>query len=97
MTPMPMSAAPWAWAMVATLLVTSIPTGSKSSREAKSNPLRWLRRIHLAGADVASACTGAFLLAEAGILDGKAATTDYRSRYGTRTAPALVKQRRRTG
>src|SRR5438445_907222 len=47
----------------------------------------WLRRIHLAGADVASACTGAFLLAEAGILDGKAATThwafqdEFRRRY----------------
>ncbi|HEY7596577.1 MAG TPA: helix-turn-helix domain-containing protein [Actinophytocola sp.] len=47
----------------------------------------WLRAIHEAGADVASACTGAFMLAEAGVLDGKAATThwafqaEFRERY----------------
>jgi len=47
----------------------------------------WLRRMSLAGADVASACTGAFLVAEAGLLDGKSATThwafqqQFRERY----------------
>jgi len=49
----------------------------------------WVRRQHDRGADVASICTGAFVLAEAGLLDGKAATTHwiahdlFRSRYPT--------------
>lgn len=37
----------------------------------------WLRRWHDEGAVVASSCTGAFLLAEAGILDGRQATTHW--------------------
>lgn len=37
----------------------------------------WLRGLHEGGADIASACTGAFLLAEAGLLDGKSATTHW--------------------
>jgi transcriptional regulator GlxA family with amidase domain len=37
----------------------------------------WLRRMHAGGADVASACTGAFLLGEAGLLEGRAATTHW--------------------
>ncbi|MDX2023751.1 MAG: helix-turn-helix domain-containing protein [Deltaproteobacteria bacterium] len=37
----------------------------------------WLRRQHQAGAVVASACSGALLLAEAGLLDGYDATTHW--------------------
>ncbi|MGE0400778.1 MAG: GlxA family transcriptional regulator [Kofleriaceae bacterium] len=37
----------------------------------------WLRRAFAGGADVASACTGAFLLGEAGLLDGRTATTHW--------------------
>lgn len=38
---------------------------------------RWLRRAHDGGAVVATSCTGAFLLAEAGLLDGRDCTTSW--------------------
>jgi transcriptional regulator GlxA family with amidase domain len=37
----------------------------------------WLARWHAAGARIASSCTGAFLVADAGLLDGRAATTHW--------------------
>ena len=37
----------------------------------------WLARWHAAGARIASSCTGAFLVAEAGLLDGRTATTHW--------------------
>lgn len=37
--------------------------------------LPWLHRQYLQGAEIASFCTGAFLLAASGLLDGKRATT----------------------
>eukprot|EP01012_Entosiphon_sulcatum_P023893 TRINITY_DN29033_c0_g1_i1.p1 TRINITY_DN29033_c0_g1~~TRINITY_DN29033_c0_g1_i1.p1 ORF type:complete len:185 (+),score=11.01 TRINITY_DN29033_c0_g1_i1:3-557(+) len=35
----------------------------------------WLNKQHQVGAEIATFCTGAFLLAASGLLDGKAATT----------------------
>ena len=37
----------------------------------------WLARWHAAGARIAGSCTGAFLVADAGLLDGRAATTHW--------------------
>lgn len=37
----------------------------------------WLRRQHAAGADLCTACAGALLLAETGLLDGRSTTTHW--------------------
>mgnify|MGYP000031209161 CR=1 FL=1 len=48
---------------------------------------RWLQARYAAGARIVSTCTGTFLLAETGLLDGKTATThwgsadEFRRRY----------------
>jgi transcriptional regulator GlxA family with amidase domain len=58
-----------------------------SQLEANRGVVPWVRALHDRGADVASVCTGAFVLAEAGLLDGKTATTHwiaqdlFRARY----------------
>jgi len=39
--------------------------------------IEWLRRCHESGATLAAACSGAVLLAEAGLLDGQDATTHW--------------------
>lgn len=55
--------------------------------DANRRSIRWLAQLHAKGATVASVCTGAFLLAEAGLLDGRTATThwgfaaEFRRRY----------------
>ncbi|MEQ3636376.1 helix-turn-helix domain-containing protein [Alcanivorax sp.] len=55
--------------------------------EEEQDVLPWLCSLHQGGADLASNCTGAFLLAEAGLLDDKIATThwgfsqEFRHRY----------------
>ncbi|MEX0903617.1 MAG: GlxA family transcriptional regulator [Pseudohongiellaceae bacterium] len=59
-------------------------------------PVDWLREQYQAGATVCSVCTGSYFLAEAGLLDGRVATThwyyfdDFANRY-----PAIKLERKR--
>lgn len=57
--------------------VAVVPGGVTPAIEADPAVISWIRRAADAGAVVASVCTGAFPLALAGLLDGRAATTHW--------------------
>jgi len=51
---------------------------STSLHRVESFPVRWLREAEAAGARLASICSGAFVLARAGLLDGRECTTHWK-------------------
>ncbi|HQM44271.1 MAG TPA: helix-turn-helix domain-containing protein [Smithellaceae bacterium] len=70
------------------LIIISAITGDvRRVIERNGEVLDWLKQQYRSGVQIASICTGAFLLAETGLLDGKTATTHwgfidlFRSRY----------------
>ncbi len=68
--------------------VDDVDTLTASDSPAVAAALDFLRAQHASGVELASLCTGAFLLAESGLLDGVRATTHWRH------APALQERHR---
>jgi transcriptional regulator GlxA family with amidase domain len=58
------------------ILIPSVTDIARTIRHGQAG-LDWLRHHHGRGAHIASVCTGAFFLAETGLLDGKTATTHW--------------------
>lgn len=59
------------------ILILPPALGDPVWEERRAPLLRWLKAHHAKGATVTSVCAGAFLLAEAGLLDGRSATTHW--------------------
>ena len=67
------------------IIVPSISPGGDGAISLPANLLAWLRKQHAQGAVLASICAGSFVLAEAGLLDNRRATTHwaYRDQFST--------------
>lgn len=68
-----------------------VPGGTGPQAMQKAAVRAWLRKVSRRARRIASVCTGAFLLADAGLLDGKRVTTHWRfAKELARRYPALI-------
>lgn len=76
------------------VIVPSIWTDTETWRRGQRPEVSaWLRAMHEGGATICATCSGAFLLAEAGLLDGREATTHWSHARAFETAFPKVKLR----
>ena len=63
------------------VIVPGLQIGNEEARKGVCEPAitRWLRQAYSGGSPIASVCTGAFALGEAGLLDGRRCTTHWAS------------------
>jgi len=59
------------------VVVTTIMGEMNNALDLNKKFVPWINRMHQNGAEIASLCMGAFLLAKTGLLDGKRATTHW--------------------
>lgn len=68
--------------LFAPVMPSTLPAADVDSRlQTLQSLLPWLRQQSENGSCIASSCTGSFVLAEAGLLDGKVATTHWRAAH----------------
>ena len=77
--------------------VVIVPGGVVDAELACDDVISWIRRVDEASEITASVCTGAFLLARAGVLDGQSATTHWEDADAMRTMFPRVDVRARGG
>lgn len=59
------------------VIIPSLNHNFKIAVEANRKMIRWIEDQHSNGAEIASICTGAFMLASSGLLDGKTCSTHW--------------------
>lgn len=70
-----------------------VPGGVHTEELTRKNVIAWIREQAVSASGIASVCTGAFLLAEAGLLDGRTVTTHWEDVPALRNDyPALTVQ-----